>query len=126
MSVDNKIEQSLTFKDKLVFSVIFLCFVSFISFNYYLNEVWVLYKILLFCFICGLSFFLATLCPKGCGLISFVKESRVELKKVIWPSKQEASNITLVVIFAVILLGLMLWLLDSVIIIASNFILGVG
>lgn len=126
MSVDKKIEQNLTFKDKLIFSVIFLCFTSFVLFNYYLNEVWVLYKILLFCFICGLSLFLATLCPKGCDLISFVKESRVELKKVIWPSKQEASNITLVVIFAVILLGLMLWLLDSVIIVASNFILGVG
>jgi preprotein translocase subunit SecE len=43
-------------------------------------------------------------------VIKYLKETRAELKKVNWPSRQEATNLTLIVIavtaFMVLLLGL--------------------
>lgn len=44
---------------------------------------------------------------------SFVQGSRIELRKVVWPTKQETLQVTLVVFVLVILLGLFFWGLDS-------------
>lgn len=44
---------------------------------------------------------------------AFVQSSRVELRKVVWPSRQETWQVTLVVIVMVIVLGLFFWGLDS-------------
>ncbi len=48
----------------------------------------------------------------GRGVWSFVKESRVELSKVIWPTRKETVQTTLVVIALVILVALFLWVVD--------------
>ena len=42
----------------------------------------------------------------------FFKEVKSELKKVVWPSKKQIIKNTLVVIAAVILVGIVIWLLD--------------
>ena len=39
-------------------------------------------------------------------------DSKVELKKVTWPTKQETTQTTLGVIFVVIIVGILLWLFD--------------
>lgn len=43
---------------------------------------------------------------------NFIKDSRVELRKVVWPTRQETFQATLVVVGLVILVGIFLWLLD--------------
>ncbi len=43
----------------------------------------------------------------------FARESRTELRKVVWPTRQETVQTTLVVMLVVILVGIFLWLLDS-------------
>lgn len=45
-------------------------------------------------------------------LAKFTKEVRSELKKVIWPSRKQVINNTLVVVIACILLGGIIWILD--------------
>ncbi len=42
----------------------------------------------------------------------FVQGSRVELRKVVWPTRQETMQTTLVVVVAIIVLGIFFWLLD--------------
>ena len=44
--------------------------------------------------------------------IKFLKESREELKKVVWPSREEVLNSTIVVMVAVIVLSLFLFSTD--------------
>ena len=39
-------------------------------------------------------------------------DSKVELKKVTWPTKQETTQTTLGVIVVVIIVGILLWLFD--------------
>ncbi|HUW98689.1 MAG TPA: preprotein translocase subunit SecE [Acidiferrobacter sp.] len=43
---------------------------------------------------------------------AFIKESRVELSKVIWPTHKETAQTTLVVIVLVVLIALFLWIVD--------------
>jgi preprotein translocase subunit SecE len=42
----------------------------------------------------------------------FVQGSRVELRKVVWPTRQETMQTTMVVVIAIIVLGIFFWLLD--------------
>lgn len=43
----------------------------------------------------------------------FSRESRTEWRKVVWPTRQETVQTTIVVLIAVIILALLLWGLDS-------------
>ena len=44
----------------------------------------------------------------------FVKEAKVELLKVIWPTRQETIQTTAIVMIMVALMGFILWGIDSV------------
>jgi len=44
---------------------------------------------------------------------SFAKAARLELRKVVWPNRQETMQTTIVVIIAVMLMAIILWLIDS-------------
>lgn len=48
------------------------------------------------------------------NIITFVKESRDELKKVTWPDRDEVTSFTVVVIVSVIVISIFLWLVDTV------------
>ena len=43
---------------------------------------------------------------------SFMRDSTIEVRKVVWPARNETVQSTLVVIAMVVLLGVLLWLLD--------------
>ena len=49
---------------------------------------------------------------KGAALWNLCLEARVEIRKVVWPSRQETTQQTVVVIVVIIVLALILWLLD--------------
>ena len=44
----------------------------------------------------------------------FIKESRAELQKVTWPTKQELFMNTVVVLVAVVLVAVSIWIADTV------------
>ena len=44
---------------------------------------------------------------------SFIKGANIERQKVVWPSRQEALQVTLFVIILVIIIGLMMWAFDA-------------
>ena len=51
---------------------------------------------------------------KGCSITTFLSETKVELKKVTWPTKQELIANTIVVIIAVVLCAALIWIIDSI------------
>jgi len=51
---------------------------------------------------------------RGKQLLNFVRESRMELRKVFWPTKQETMQTTLFVGVMVVVLALILWGIDSI------------
>ena len=48
----------------------------------------------------------------GRSLKQFVLDSRVELRKIVWPTRQETLQVTLAVFIFVIVAGLFFWLVD--------------
>ena len=44
----------------------------------------------------------------------FIKESKAELQKVTWPTKQELFMNTIVVLIAVVLVAVSIWIADTV------------
>ncbi|WP_213995049.1 preprotein translocase subunit SecE [Arsukibacterium sp.] len=63
---------------------------------------------------------------KGRTFINFAKESRSEIRKVVWPTRQETMQTTLVVIIATIIMGLLLWGLDAILLRVVSFFTGLG
>lgn len=59
------------------------------------------------------------------GFISFLRGVRQELKKVVWPTKEELTTDTVVVIVCVAFFAIMFWLVDTGFLAALKGILGV-
>ncbi len=49
-------------------------------------------------------------------LFAFFKNARAELRKVVWPTRQETLQTALVVVAMVVVLALVLWGLDGVLV----------
>jgi preprotein translocase subunit SecE len=62
----------------------------------------------------------------GRDLWRFVQGSRIELRKVVWPTRQETMQTTLVIIFFVVLMGIFFWLLDMFLMWATKLLTGQG
>ncbi len=50
----------------------------------------------------------------GRAFVSFAGGARNEVRKVIWPTRRETAQATLVVIVMVLIVGIYIWLLDTV------------
>ena len=62
----------------------------------------------------------------GQSVVGFGRESRAEVRKVIWPTRQETIQTTLMVLVAVIILGLFLWFIDMMLVNAVQYLTGRG
>jgi preprotein translocase subunit SecE len=63
---------------------------------------------------------------KGNLFLNFAKEARSEVRKVVWPSRQETMQITGIVLVVVVLVGLILWGIDAVLLHAIAWLTGLG
>ncbi len=59
---------------------------------------------------------------KGKMAISFARESRMEIRKVVWPTRQETMQTTLIVLAVCIVVALALWGIDSIMVTLINFV----
>ena len=71
--------------------------------------------------VAGLVVFLTS--RKGVQAREFLSESRFELRKVVWPKRQEATRTTWVVIAVVVLISLLLMFFDVVVQAAIKWLL---
>ncbi|MBM0108194.1 preprotein translocase subunit SecE [Steroidobacter sp. S1-65] len=56
----------------------------------------------------------------------FVQSSRIELRKVVWPTGKETQQVTLVVFVMIIALGLFFWGVDSLLAFLTKWLTGRG
>jgi preprotein translocase subunit SecE len=95
---------------KQVISVLFA--VAGIAAFYYFSEVQLLYRVLSLIFILILVVGVMLTTSLGRSVWAFVLESRQEVRKVVWPSRDETMRTTLLVFAMVFVVGIVLWLLD--------------
>jgi preprotein translocase subunit SecE len=62
----------------------------------------------------------------GTQFKQFVDLARIELRKIVWPNRQETGMTTLVVFAFVIFAGLFFWALDWVLALATRYLTGQG
>jgi preprotein translocase subunit SecE len=62
-----------------------------------------------------LAAFIALTTARGIAFWSLVKEARTEIRKVVWPTRQETNQTTLLVVGVVLVVAVILWGLDTLI-----------
>lgn len=67
---------------------------------------------------------LALLTSQGKQTVEFAREARIEMRKVIWPTRQEALQTTLIVAAVTAVVSLIIWGLDGVLVRLVSFITG--
>jgi preprotein translocase subunit SecE len=63
---------------------------------------------------------------QGQILWQFIQGSRVELRKMVWPTRQETWQTTLIVFAFVLLMGIFFWLVDMLLAWATRHLTGQG
>jgi preprotein translocase subunit SecE len=63
---------------------------------------------------------------KGRTFLGFAKESRTEVRKVVWPTRQEATQTTLIIFAATAVIAVLLYFLDMLLRWGVNLLTGVG
>tara|TARA_R100001244_G_scaffold24074_4_gene24586 strand:- start:1770 stop:2138 length:369 start_codon:yes stop_codon:yes gene_type:complete len=81
--------------------------------NQYFSAEPILYRVLALLVIAAVAGFVALQTAKGQAFFGLVKEARVEIRKVVWPTRQETTQTTLIVVAVVLVMALLLWGLDS-------------
>ncbi|MBT5406906.1 MAG: preprotein translocase subunit SecE [Gammaproteobacteria bacterium] len=92
---------------------------------YYFSEIRLFYRVLGLFAVLGLSGYITYQTSFGKTIYTYVLESKVELKKVAWPTKQETTQTALGVIVIVVIIGILLWLLDMLLAWAIGTLYGV-
>ena len=112
---------SSTVKNKLIWSLIVVAIVAALWTNTFVVQhasvylrvaAWIILGLVLV----GLSF----LTTQGKATLSFSKEAREELQKVHWPTRQETTQITLMVMAVVLIVAIFLWGVDALFMWAVN------
>ncbi len=100
-----------TDKIKLAFAVLII--ISSLVGYYYWSETSQLLRTVAILASLGIGGFIAIQTAPGKEAWSFAAGARNEVRKVIWPTRRETMQGTLVVIVMVILIGLYIWILDK-------------
>jgi len=105
--------------------VILLVGTGIVSF-YYFDEQSVLIRVVSLLAIAIVAAWIAAKTEKGKYALDFIHESHIEVRRVVWPTRQETIQMTSVVLFMVVLLALVVWLLDSVLMSVVRLLTGHG
>ena len=116
---------------KQVFSVVFVvagvaAFYYFSTDHPYFKEVRLLYRVLGLVAVMLMVLGMMLTTDMGRSIWSFVLESRQEVRKVVWPTREETMRTTLLVFAMVFIVGLILWLLDMFLFWGVRYLTGQG
>jgi len=110
--VVSKTEQSSSAIDTFKLMTAVLVLIAGVVAFYYFEEESQLLRVLGMLAVAVIAFFIAASSDPGRRGLGFVKDARVEVRKVVWPTRQETLQTTVAVLFMVILVAIMLWLFD--------------
>jgi preprotein translocase subunit SecE len=74
----------------------------------------------------GIGAVIAFQSAQGQLLWRFIQGSRVEIRKVVWPTRQETIQMTLTVLVFVLIMGVFFWMLDLFLLWGTRLVTGQG
>lgn len=95
---------------KLIIAIVFI--IASLVVYYYFSQESQLYRVLGVVGASIIALGLTATTQRGRHLLGFFREVRTELKKVVWPTRPETTQTTLIVLVMVFVVGIVLWLFD--------------
>ena len=122
--MNNKVTNQDFHFDGLKWGAILIIIFGAVAANYYLTEFALYYRVL--GVVAGLliCFLLAARTSKGHKSWLFLQEARAELRRVVWPTRPETIQSTLVVLGMVFVMSLLLWVIDAILFRVMTMITG--
>ena len=108
-----KAEQPASNLDTLKLIAALIILIGAVAGYYYFEGESQLFRVLGLLVVIGVAFFLVSITGTGKKALGFFKDARVEVRKVVWPTRQETIQTTLMVMIMVFIVTLMLWAVDS-------------
>lgn len=99
--------------DPLKWGVVVVLVAAGVVGNSYYGEESLLYRVLALLALAAVAGWVASTTERGHAFWQLVKGSRTEIRKVVWPTRQETTQTTLIVVVFVFIMALILWGIDS-------------
>ncbi|MDX1492227.1 MAG: preprotein translocase subunit SecE [Pseudohongiellaceae bacterium] len=80
--------------------------------NSYFAAESILYRTIGLLVLAGVAGWIAVQTAKGGAFLNLILEARAEIRRVVWPTRQETTQTTIIVLIVVFVIALLLWLLD--------------
>lgn len=107
-----KVEQPTSGFDTVkLFTTLLILIAGVVGFYYFEDESQLL-RVMGMLAVAGIAFFIVSTTDIGRRGIGFARDARVEVRKVVWPTRQETLQTTIAVLIMVFLVAIMLWLID--------------
>jgi preprotein translocase subunit SecE len=111
-------------RDGLKWSVVVTLLVLAVVGNAYFSDQAILYRVLGVVVLCALAAVIAFTTTKGQELLELARSAKKEIQRVVWPTRPETIQTTGIVLVAVLVVGLMLWLIDTLLGWAMSGVIG--
>ena len=100
--------------DKVKLAVAILLVIGGIVGFYWYADQALLYRVLGLLAIFGIAVAIAVTTELGAGVVSFGRSATMEMRKTVWPTRKETTQTTLIVVAFVTFLGIVIWIIDSI------------
>ncbi|MCE2436595.1 MAG: preprotein translocase subunit SecE [Pseudomonadales bacterium] len=100
--------------DRVKWAVVFLLVAAAIFGNWWLQDLSLLVRVLGVLGLAALAVHVLMQTVRARALWEMAKEAWAEIRRVVWPRRQETLSTTMIVLLTVLVFALMLWALDSV------------
>ncbi|MEM7017315.1 MAG: preprotein translocase subunit SecE [Pseudomonadota bacterium] len=107
-------EQTSSVLDTAMWLFAFIVMGSAVAGFYYFADYSLLLRVVSLLAAAGIAFFIAAQTSRGRAAVGFVREAQLEVRKMVWPTRQETLQTTGIVIIMVLILSTMIWIIDSI------------
>ena len=107
------VETTASRLDSAKWIIVFILVAVAVVGNSYFADESLLYRVLGILVLAAVAGMVALQTAKGAAFWALVKGSRTEIRKVVWPTRQETVQTTMIVVGFVLLVAVILWGLDS-------------
>jgi preprotein translocase subunit SecE len=111
--MNSKVSQPSTSTNIVLWSLITILVAGGIFANFYFSNYPITIRLVGWIILAAILVGLTLQTQFGKSSWIFIKESRMEMRKVTWPTRQETVQTTLVVVAMIVLMALILWGIDS-------------
>ncbi|UXI01157.1 preprotein translocase subunit SecE [Photobacterium sp. TY1-4] len=125
MKANAENQSSSSSMDSLKWVVVFALLAAAVVGNYLYSDVSVVIRAAAVVVLVAAAGGIAALTAKGKTAITFARESRMEVRKVVWPTRQEATQTTFIVLAVTVIMALALWGIDGIMVRLVRLVTGV-